>query len=102
MKQQLIGEQQKIKNIIYGKDMDCKELGHNWHEQIEEKRIILSEYVKADSEFNNLLKQIGDSNLSDRIRSVVEAKECAYAYVQYTQGLFEGVKSVLSIRKTGN
>jgi|GEM_PF-3515334 len=92
MKQQLMGEHQKIKDIIYGKNMNYEEMKNAWQEQ--------SEYEKADNEFNNLLKQIGDANLADMIRNAVDAKECAYAYIQYKQGLFEGVKSVLRFKKT--
>jgi len=93
-----MSKQQKIKNIITDEDMYPWEIGHSWRE-FEQKISLDHDCIEIDNKLDKLLKQIGDAKLSDNIKSVVAAKECTYAYTWYRQGLFEGMKSVLSLKE---
>lgn len=95
--------EQTIKNIT-GEKMDSGEpdwqrLVTNRQERIEKNLSLSKKYSEADNELNILLKEIGNDNLADKIRNIIDDKEYAYAHEQYNQGLFKGIKSALIFKK---
>jgi hypothetical protein len=101
-------EKQIIKDIITTNaemhsnefKLDRKGFIVKWKKQIKGNIKCLSdEYLKIDDDLADLLKQIGDTKLSAKIRSIIDNRECTYAYEQYNKGLFEGVKLALILKK---
>lgn len=87
-----------LKNIISGKNMELGDSGYHWQEQIKHKSKLFGS-SEIDNQLNKLLEQIGNAELSYEIRRIVGKRERACAYAWYNQGLYEGVKSALILKK---
>jgi len=99
MTQQLADKHQKIRDILNGVDRSYSNLGYTWQEQLEQKINLSNDYLKADNIFNNLLQQVGDDSLAERIREAAAAKECAFTYFYHKHELLEGLQIMLTIKK---
>jgi hypothetical protein len=103
-KQQLVNKFNNLKNIITNQDVQPNKLEYAWQEWDKQKIILENKCIEIDNKLEILLKQITDTDLANRIRSIVAARECTNSYVWYKRGLFEGVKYalILNNKKIGD